>query len=151
MEAGSRQTEFTALVLARYDEIVVTFIADQDEFTMILDVSGSPDDDIFNGTFRVDSDDREIDLLSTQFPRTFDFDYEFIDADKVVMTSEDDEPILETLFGIELDVEDVFFVFERTFSLPLSILPRPLDVKSVPVTRSPAAPSPSEPLPSPQV
>lgn len=114
VEAGSRQTDFTELVFARYDVVVVTFIADEEEFTMILNVSDSPEDEIFNGTFNVDSDDREVDLSSGLFPRTFDFDYQFVNADELVLSSDDDEPILETLFGIELDVEDIFLVFERT-------------------------------------
>lgn len=113
-EAGSRETDFTELVLARFDDVVVTFIAEEDEFTMILTVSDTPDDEIINGTFRVDSDDREIDLSSTHFPRRFDFDYQFVNADRVVLSSDDNEPILETFFGIDLDIEDIFLVFERT-------------------------------------
>lgn len=114
VEAGSRQTDFTALVLARYDDVVVTFIAEEREFTMILNVSDTPDDEIINGTFGVDSDDREIDLSSALFPGTFDFDYQFIDADRMVLSSDDNERILQTFFGIDLDVDDVFLVFERS-------------------------------------
>lgn len=114
VEAGSRQTDFTALVLARYDDVVVTFIADEKEFTMILNVSDTPDDEIISGTFRVDSDDREIDLSSIRFLRTFDFDYQFVNADRMVLSSDDDERILETFFGIDLDVDDIFLVFDRS-------------------------------------
>ncbi len=114
VEAGSRETDFTELVLARYDVVVITFIASEKEFTMLLDVGDSPDDELFSGTFRVDSDDREIDLSSSLFPRTFDFDYQFVNADTIVLSSDDNDPILETLFGIDLDVDDVILVFERT-------------------------------------
>ena len=113
VEAGSRQTDFTALVLARYDEVVVTFIEDERDFTMILNVSDTPDDEILNGTFSVDSDDREIDLSFSNIAASFDFDYQFVTSGKVVLSSDDDEPILETLFGIELEVDDVFLVFEQ--------------------------------------
>lgn len=114
VEAGSLQTDFTALVLARYDDVVVTFVEDEDQFTMLLDVSGTPDDEVFNGRFDVDSDDREIDLSSTLFPRSFEFDYDFINVEEVVLTSDDGEVILETLFGIEFDVEDLILILERT-------------------------------------
>ncbi len=114
VEAGSESTDFSALVLSRYDDVLITYVADEDLFTLLLDVSGSPDDDIFNGEFSVDGDDREIDFFSSQFPETFDFDYEFVNSEKVVFTSDDDEPILETLFGVELDVDEVVLVFERT-------------------------------------
>lgn len=114
VEAGSQTTDFSALILSRYDDVLITFVADEDRFTMLLDVSGSPDDEIFNGEFDVDSDDREIDLFSSRFPGAFDFDYSFVNSDRVVLTSDDDEPILETLFGVELEVDEVILVIERT-------------------------------------
>ena len=114
VEAGSLETDFTALVLARYDDVVITFVEEEDQFTMLLDVSGSPDDELINGTFGVDSDDREIDLSSAAFTGTFDFDYNFVNADEVVLSSDDDEPVLETFFGIDLDVEDIILILERT-------------------------------------
>lgn len=114
VEAGSLETDFTALVLARYDDVVFTFVEEEDQFTMLLDVSGSPEDDLIDGTFDVDSDDREIDLTSSVFPGTFDFDYNFVNSNEVVLSSDDDEAILETFFGISLDVEDVILILERT-------------------------------------
>lgn len=114
VEAGSKQTDFTALILSRYDDVIITFVEDEEEFTLLLNVSGSPEDEIFSGSFDVDSDDREIDLRSAFFPQIFDFDYDFINIDRVVLSSDDDEPIIETLFGIDLDVEDVILVWERT-------------------------------------
>ena len=113
IEAGSLETDFTALVLARYDDVVITFVEEEDQFTMLLDVSGSPDDDLVNGTFDVDSDDREIDLTSSAFPGAFDFDYNFVNSNEVVLSSDDDEPILETFFGIDLEVEDLILILER--------------------------------------
>jgi hypothetical protein len=113
VEAGSQTTDFSALVLSRYDDVLITFVADEDRFTMLLDVSGSPDDEIFSGDFSVDSDDREIDLFSSGFPGAFDFDYNFVNSDSVVLTSDDDEPILETLFGVDLEVDEIILVIER--------------------------------------
>ncbi len=112
IEAGSRSTDFSALLLSRYDGVLVTFVAEEERFILLLDVSGSPEDEVFNGEFNVDADDSELELFSAQFPEPFDFDYEFVN-DHLVLTSDDDEPILETFFGMELEVEEIILVLER--------------------------------------
>lgn len=113
VEAGSRSTDFSALLLSRYDGVLVTFVADEKRFTMLFDVSGTPDDEIYNGEFSVDVDDLELELFSGQFPEPFDFDYEFVNR-HLVLTSDNDEPILETLFGMTLEVEEIILVLEDT-------------------------------------
>lgn len=112
VEAGSRTTDFSALLLSRFDAVLVTFVSEEGRFILLLDVSGTPDDEVFNGEFDVDADDHEVELFSAQFPEPFDFDYEIV-GNSIVLTSENDEPILETFFGIDLEVEEIILVLER--------------------------------------
>lgn len=114
VEVRSATTDFTALVLGRYDEVVVTFVEEEDDFALLLDVSDSPEDFLFTGEFDVDTPDRKVDLRSGQFPETLDFDYRFFSQDEVELTADRTEPVLETLFGIELDVDEIIILMERT-------------------------------------
>ncbi len=112
VEVESQNVDYTSFVLGRYTSAVIAFNSKEDEFTILLDVADSPDDIIIRGEFRVDADDSELTLFSDSFG-AFDFDYIFENENRVILFTEDDDPILEVLFDVALDLEEVILVLDR--------------------------------------
>ena len=111
VEIDADRTDYTEFILARYQSAVIAFLDENDDFNIILDVKDTPDDFFFDGEFDVGSG--ELDLLSAAFGGGYDFDYTFEGDDILYLETEDDDPVLQTLFGVNLDVEQIFIVLER--------------------------------------
>lgn len=113
VEVESENTDYSSLVLGRYTSAVIAFVADEDFFRMYLDVADSPEDVEFQGEFDVDAGDEELTLFSSAFPGAFDFDYVFESEDRVILWTDDDDPVLFTIFGIDLQLDEVILVMDR--------------------------------------
>lgn len=113
VEVESETTDYTSIVLAPYASAVFSFVADGDDLIIYLDVRDSPDDVLIQGRFDVDSDDQELTLFSSAFPGAFDFDYVFENDNRVILWTDDDDPVLSTIFGIDLDLDEVILVMDR--------------------------------------
>lgn len=112
VEVESRNVDYTSLVLGRYTSAVIAFNSEEDEFTIYLDVADSPDDVEIHGEFDVDSEDEELTLYSDAFGR-FDFDYIFENDNRVILWTDDDDPVLSAIFEVSLDLEEVILVMDR--------------------------------------
>lgn len=110
-EIDADRTDYTEFILARYESAVIAFLEENDDFNIILDVKDTPEDVFFDGEF--DVRDGELDLFSAAFGGGYDFDYTFEGDDILYLETDDDDPVLQTLFGVSLDVEQVFIVLER--------------------------------------
>lgn len=110
-EIDADRTDYTEFILARYESAVIAFLEENDDFNIILDVKDTPEDVFFDGEF--DVRDGELDLFSAAFGGGYDFDYTFEGDDILYLETDDDDPVLQTLFGVNLDVEQVFIVLER--------------------------------------
>lgn len=113
VEVESENVDYSSLILGRYTSAVIAFVADEDDFSIFLDVADSPDDVLIQGEFDVDSGDEELTLFSPAFPGAFDFNYVFENDDRVILWTDDDDPVLLTIFGIDLDVDEVILVMDR--------------------------------------
>lgn len=113
VEVESENTDYSSIVLGRYTSAVIAFVADEDDFSLFLDVADSPEDVLIQGEFDVDSGDEELTLFSSAFPGAFDFNYVFENEDRVILWTDDDDPVLFTIFGIDLNLDEVILVMDR--------------------------------------
>lgn len=113
VEVESENTDYSSLVLGRYTSAVIAFVSDENDFQILLDVADSPDDILIQGEFRVRSGREELTLFSSAFPGAFDFNYVFENEDRVILWTDDDDPVLSTIFDINLDVDEVILVMDR--------------------------------------
>ena len=113
VEVESENTDYSSLVLGRYTSAVIAFVSNENDFQILLDVADSPDDVLIAGEFRVRSSREELTLFSDAFPSAFDFNYVFESEDRVILWTDDDDPVLSTIFDINLDVDEVILVLDR--------------------------------------
>lgn len=93
-------TTLTALALARYDDVLLTFTTEARSFALLGDLSGTADDLLISGRYQLDDD--TIVLLSPALYDPLVFTYERVGDDRVVLVSEPNRDLLPTLFALDL-------------------------------------------------
>ncbi len=113
-EIVADQDDLTALVLARFNEVIFTFVEDTRTFAFLADVEGTGEDVVITGAFQVDDADSFLILTSNALPNPVILRYQIF-GDRVVFTARQNRDLLDLLFDLDLGrVDEVIFVVDRS-------------------------------------
>jgi hypothetical protein len=110
--------DVTDLVLARYEQLILTFVPDEDRFVLFGDVEGTAEDLRLEGFFSVSESSDALRLEFDSVDDAFLFvslDFQFLGTDEVRLVAEDgDAIVMSTLLDIDFgDVEEVRIILMR--------------------------------------